>query len=885
MKTRQVACLAVALILVCQIIVLASAETNEEIWAKPPVVKVTGPTFWERIVNLFRTEEFTIVGQDRLCDTEPLMRSGGDRAQITYLARGKWLGYWQFDSGTVAGGNSMWEASNFCGSGHGLFDVYCQTNALAPVTDLGTPRFENQDSFYFNCLSAAQGGTCAHCNVELYCCPEDCGAGDACPSGGTCTTKIATDPYMPLRIPGSNTPLTSYKYCVSGSCSGSKTCWRIGSSNTCESTTYSCTYSNFDKINADCGSGYSGYFIYNSEADCKSGICVPKTCAQLGRTCGSVSNGCGKTLSCGPCQDGYTCSTEGKCIAGGCTAVGGYCLSDSSCCSKKCTSFKCIAAPTPTPCTNKDCANIGACTAHQVCDANGNLGACVKKDASCGTLSCNKDTEVEKDGVCKLKSEVCVKDGGTKTEGCDDTPVTPVKENERTLMDKVTIVSMSYGTLDGKSLKLLTPGQMIKVDFNIKADVPSLYGPYLIEAGLIPLSTAKVWGMDKEYGGYSIFNLYAVGESSRDACCVGQPNIVDNYYEYKSWELLPWRWFNTEKVQTFSFKIQVPDKDTKDICGSQTYWDEVNPEYILYIIVKNGCHKDGYRRNVFMTKTVELNLTSVSKIGRKCENDFNCEEEETCQDIIGDYSSQKYCALNAGGEGNPASTSLIDLKKSSLTRTEINKATSPQLLTSVCKLSSECLERANNTVSCVSIKSLRDAGTITEAQQKDLFAEAKRAVNYIVGGATSGAIVGLIACIPAAAPGAATGAGVGALAGAPVGGIGAAPGAAAGAVVGGITTYVSCAALGAAIGGGVGYTASTLHFREDDELVSYLKAEDANQVGICTAEPSTTFDLGGILKKIGNAVKITGNPSTDGIIVILGGIFILFIFMSMMNKK
>jgi len=43
--------------------------------------------------------------------------------------------------------------------------------------------------------------------------------------------------------------------------------------------------------------------------------CVPTTCAALSATCGSPSNGCGGTLSCGTCSSGSTCGTTYTCQA------------------------------------------------------------------------------------------------------------------------------------------------------------------------------------------------------------------------------------------------------------------------------------------------------------------------------------------------------------------------------------------------------------------------------------------------------------------------------------------------------------------------------------------------------------------------------------------
>jgi hypothetical protein len=43
------------------------------------------------------------------------------------------------------------------------------------------------------------------------------------------------------------------------------------------------------------------------------GPCTPTTCAAQGKTCGSLSNGCGGTLNCGTCGTGFTCNA-GTCV-------------------------------------------------------------------------------------------------------------------------------------------------------------------------------------------------------------------------------------------------------------------------------------------------------------------------------------------------------------------------------------------------------------------------------------------------------------------------------------------------------------------------------------------------------------------------------------------
>jgi hypothetical protein len=45
---------------------------------------------------------------------------------------------------------------------------------------------------------------------------------------------------------------------------------------------------------------------------CTGSQCQPATCSSLGKTCGTWSNGCGSTVTCGP-----TCSTSGGGYTGG----------------------------------------------------------------------------------------------------------------------------------------------------------------------------------------------------------------------------------------------------------------------------------------------------------------------------------------------------------------------------------------------------------------------------------------------------------------------------------------------------------------------------------------------------------------------------------------
>src|SRR5688500_12014170 len=72
-------------------------------------------------------------------------------------------------------------------------------------------------------------------------------------------------------------------------------------------------------FDADCNSGNRCV-----DGACRSAItCAPKTCAQLGRNCGPVSDGCGTTLQCGSCSQPSTCGGGGMAGVCGVDSCGG----------------------------------------------------------------------------------------------------------------------------------------------------------------------------------------------------------------------------------------------------------------------------------------------------------------------------------------------------------------------------------------------------------------------------------------------------------------------------------------------------------------------------------------------------------------------------------
>ena len=77
-------------------------------------------------------------------------------------------------------------------------------------------------------------------------------------------------------------------------------------------------------------------------------MCTPTTCAALGATCGTPSNGCGGTLSCGTCSAGQSCSASNQCspsacVPTTCAAMGATCGSVSDGCGGSLSCGSCVA--------------------------------------------------------------------------------------------------------------------------------------------------------------------------------------------------------------------------------------------------------------------------------------------------------------------------------------------------------------------------------------------------------------------------------------------------------------------------------------------------------------------------------------------------------------
>jgi len=222
--------------------------------------------------------------------------------------------------------------------------------------------------------------------------------------------------------------------------------------------------------------------------------------------------------------------------------------------------------------------------------------------------------------------------------------------------------------------------------------------------------------------------------------------------------------------------------------------------------------------------------------------------------------------VNVEGNGGTETKSLSDVQKISLTKEEIGKATTQELIGSVCITSKECLPREGyGSESCVRLSSLSADGILTNDEAKNTLDKANTVFISTIGGGILGAAGGLLACALGVGAGGAI--------------IVASGGAAAPAVI--PIAGMTCATLtgaGALIGAGAGFVLSDVVVNIDskDPLVKAIKAKDTSQVGLCVAE-----DKGNLSQYTGWAafVKITGDEGVDGLIIILGGLTLLgFLF-------
>lgn len=166
--------------------------------------------------------------------------------------------------------------------------------------------------------------------------------------------------------------------------------------------------------------------------------CIPTTCTTEGKDCGTLSDGCGGTISCGACTLPGTCGGSGvdnvcgaiaeTCTPTTCEAQGTDCGNIADGCDG--TLF-CGSCETGETCGGGDAANVcgtGTCTA-TTCDAQGkNCGTI--SDGCDDTLDCGDCTKPDtcggggEDNICGCTPTTCAAQGagcGSISDGCGST--------------------------------------------------------------------------------------------------------------------------------------------------------------------------------------------------------------------------------------------------------------------------------------------------------------------------------------------------------------------------------------------------------------------------------------------------------------------------------
>ncbi len=155
----------------------------------------------------------------------------------------------------------------------------------------------------------------------------------------------------------------------------------------------------------------------------EGGGCTPKTCTDLGQTCGQALDGCGGTVECGVCANDETCvgipaiCEKRPCTKTTCAAIGAGCGVQGDGCG---ATIDCGTCPTGEQCglggTNK-------CGAIVVSDAGCTATTCTAQGANCGPISdgCGGALQC---GTCNgAIGESC--GGGGVANKCGKPPCTP----------------------------------------------------------------------------------------------------------------------------------------------------------------------------------------------------------------------------------------------------------------------------------------------------------------------------------------------------------------------------------------------------------------------------------------------------------------------------
>jgi len=157
------------------------------------------------------------------------------------------------------------------------------------------------------------------CPYKAECGTNDCGE----PCGKGCTEGYSCENYKCIKI---NIPQNQTQ--------NQTQLQNISCEENCSTLGLQCGNHTICNKSINCGNCSNGYTC-QTNGTCTKNPCVPATCASLGRNCGTVSDGCGGTLTCGNynggCQTGYTCQTDrgfcvqNPCVPATCASLGRNC--------------------------------------------------------------------------------------------------------------------------------------------------------------------------------------------------------------------------------------------------------------------------------------------------------------------------------------------------------------------------------------------------------------------------------------------------------------------------------------------------------------------------------------------------------------------------------
>ncbi|MFH0900445.1 MAG: SUMF1/EgtB/PvdO family nonheme iron enzyme [Pseudomonadota bacterium] len=199
----------------------------------------------------------------------------------------------------------------------------CQSTAKVCNEPPGARCLDADTKLVYDAVGTCADGACSYTSREVDC--KGCPACDACAgvvcddppsvcyaSPGTCTGGACSYRFADDATCDDGDACTTQDGCSSGRCSGTPLVCTTPPSSTCISASTVRTYHS----PGTCAGGACGYAF--TDTVCPSGVCsgqaccAPTTCAAVVAECGTISDGCGRTLNCGSCMSPETCGGSGK---------------------------------------------------------------------------------------------------------------------------------------------------------------------------------------------------------------------------------------------------------------------------------------------------------------------------------------------------------------------------------------------------------------------------------------------------------------------------------------------------------------------------------------------------------------------------------------------